>query len=114
MARVPAPTRESVPQDQLDAFDEFVALRGGVPDGGPLSVMLNVPDLLKRGEHLRAYLRGEGSSLPRLMVCNVPVDAELIARLEAAGADRVTVAVSADAGEDPLRGLEELASALIG
>ena len=50
----------------------------------------------------------------RLMVCNVPVDAELIARLEAAGADRVTVAVSADAGEDPLRGLEELASALIG
>ena len=50
----------------------------------------------------------------RLMVCNVPVDAELIARLEAAGADRVTVAVSADAGEDALRGLEELASALIG
>ena len=36
------------------------------------------------------------------------------ARLEAAGADRVTVAVPSDAGEDPLRGLEELASALIG
>ena len=68
MARVPAPTRESVPQDQLDAFDEFVASRGGVPDGGPLSVMPNVPDLLKRGEHLRAYLRGEGSSLPRPII----------------------------------------------
>ena len=68
MARIPSPTRESVPQDQLDAFDEFVALRGGVPDGGPLSVMLNAPELLKRGEHLRAYLRGDGSSLPRPII----------------------------------------------
>ncbi len=68
MARIPAPTRESVPQDQLEAFDEFVELRGGVPDGGPLSVMLNVPDVLKRGEHLRAYLRGDGSSLPRPII----------------------------------------------
>ena len=67
MARIPAPTRASVPQDQLDAFDEFVELRGGVP-GGPLSVMLNAPDLLKRGEHLRAYLRGDGSSLPRPII----------------------------------------------
>jgi 4-carboxymuconolactone decarboxylase len=26
--------------------------------------MLQVPELLQRGEHLRAYLRGDGSSLP--------------------------------------------------
>jgi 4-carboxymuconolactone decarboxylase len=26
--------------------------------------MLNVPEVLQRGEHLRAYLRGDGSSLP--------------------------------------------------
>ncbi len=68
MARIPAPTRESVPQDQLEAFDEFVEQRGGVPTGGPLSVMLNVPDVLQRGEHLRAYLRGDGSSLPRPII----------------------------------------------
>ena len=68
MARVPIPTRESVPQDQVDAFDEFVESRGGVPTGGPLSAMLNVPEVLKRGEHLRAYLRGDGSSLPRPII----------------------------------------------
>jgi len=26
--------------------------------------MLNVPEVLQRGEHLRAYLRGDGSTLP--------------------------------------------------
>ena len=64
MARIPAANRNSVPQDQLDAFDEYVAGRGSIPDSGPLSVMIHVPELIKRGEHLRAYLRGEESSLP--------------------------------------------------
>ena len=68
MARIPAPMRESVPQDQLDAFDEYVASRGSIPTTGPMSVMLNVPEVLKRGEHLRAYLRGDGSSLPRSII----------------------------------------------
>ena len=64
MPRIAAAQRDTVPTDQLNAFDEFVAERGGVPDGGPLSVMINVPELIKRGEHLRAYLRGDESSLP--------------------------------------------------
>ena len=68
MARLPAPTRETVPQAQVDAFDEFVQARGGVPESGPLSVMLHVPEALRRGEHLRAYLRGDGSSLPRPII----------------------------------------------
>ena len=68
MARIPAPMRESVPQDQLDAFDEYVESRGSIPTTGPMSVMLNVPEVLKRGEHLRAYLRGDGSSLPRPII----------------------------------------------
>ena len=63
MARIPIATRGSVPQEQLDAFDEYVAGRGGVPESGPLSVMIQVPELIKRGEHLRAYLRGDESSL---------------------------------------------------
>ena len=49
-----------------------------------------------------------------LMVCNVPADAELIRALEAAGADRVTVGLPAEAGEDSLRVMEELASVVIG
>ena len=64
MARIPTADRNSVPQDQLGAFDEYVAARGSVPDTGPLSVMIHVPELIKRGEHLRAYLRGDESSLP--------------------------------------------------
>ena len=64
MARIPTASRDKVPQDQVEAFDEFVAGRGNVPDSGPLSVMVHVPELIKRGEHLRAYLRGDESSLP--------------------------------------------------
>ena len=63
MARISAASRETVPEDQLDAFDQFVAERGSIPDAGPLSVMVHVPELVKRGEHLRAYLRGDESSL---------------------------------------------------
>ena len=64
MSRIPNATRESVPQDQLAAFDEMVSQRGSVPDISPISVMINVPDLARRGEHFRAYIRGDESSLP--------------------------------------------------
>ena len=65
MARIPPATRESVPQDQRDAFDELIRMQtqGTIPSGGPLAIMLNVPEMMKRGEYLRAYLRGEPSSL---------------------------------------------------
>ena len=64
MARISSVTREGVPEDQLEAFDRFVEQRGSVPTAGPFSIMLNAPEMLTRGEHLRAYLRGEESSLP--------------------------------------------------
>ena len=64
MARIDSVTRESIPDDQLEAFDEFVKQRGNVPTTGPFSIMLNAPDMLTRGERLRAYLSGEESSLP--------------------------------------------------
>jgi len=64
VSRIPAATRESVPQDQLAAFGEMVSQRGSVPDIGPISVMINVPELTRRGEHFRAYIRGDESSLP--------------------------------------------------
>ena len=64
MARIPTASRESVPQDQLAAFDELVSQRGSVPDIGPIAIMINVPELTKRGENLRAYVRGDESSLP--------------------------------------------------
>ena len=64
MARIPTASRDSVSPDQLQAFDDYVAERGSIPEAGPLSVMIHVPELIKRGEQLRAYLRGDESSLP--------------------------------------------------
>ena len=64
MARIGPASRENVPADQREAFDHYVQERGSVPASGPLAVMLNAPEMLARGEHLRAYLRGDSSSLP--------------------------------------------------
>ncbi len=64
MARIPTASRDTVPSSQVEAFDQYVASRGGIPDSGPLSVMLHVPEIIQRGESLRAYLRGDESSLP--------------------------------------------------
>ena len=64
MSRIPTVSRESVPQDQLAAFDELVKQRGGaVPDIGPVAIMLNGPELASRGEHYRAYFRGDEITL---------------------------------------------------
>jgi 4-carboxymuconolactone decarboxylase len=64
MARVPAVTRESVPQNQREAFDAVVQSRGGVPRTGPGSIMLNSPEASRRASHLSDYLRRE-STLPQ-------------------------------------------------
>ena len=61
-----------------------------------------------------AEAAGRDPASIRLMVCNVPADADLIGRLEAAGADRVTVGLPAEAGDAALRAMEEIASAVMG
>ena len=61
MARIPTVTRESVPQDQTQEFDEFVQQRGSIPTVGPASIMLNIPGIAKRGEDLRLYIRGDST-----------------------------------------------------
>ncbi len=66
MARTPIVTRESVPQNQLAAFDAMVAERGGVPTTGPGSVMLNAPDAAERALGLALYLRTDTSLEPRI------------------------------------------------
>lgn len=63
MARMPAPTRESVPEKYRTVFDEVVQSRGGPPTSGPGSVTLNSPEVAKRCNHLSDYLRG-GSGMP--------------------------------------------------
>ena len=67
MTRTPAVTRENIAEDQRAAFDELVQLRGGVPAGGPGSVLLNAPEVAKRALDLAGFLRGTSSSLePRI------------------------------------------------
>ena len=63
MPRIAPASRDDVPEGQREAFDQFVQERGGIPNTGPLAVMLNAPEMLARGEHMRAYLRGVDCSL---------------------------------------------------
>jgi 4-carboxymuconolactone decarboxylase len=64
MARIPIATRESVPENQRAAFDEMVQRTGSVPQHGPGSVMIHVPEAHLRATQLSNYLRNE-SSLPQ-------------------------------------------------
>ena len=111
MARIPTASREGVPPDQVEAFDEYVAERGSVPETGPLSVMLHVPELIKRGEHLRAYLRGGESSLPAnirelgMLVAAREMDCQFIWNAHAAMGRQSGLA---DALVDSLRDKKEL------
>ena len=66
MARIPALTREGIPENQRAAFDELVQQRGGIPSSGPGSVMLNAPEVAQRALGLALYLRTETSLAPRI------------------------------------------------
>ena len=66
MPRTPAITRDRVPENQRAAFDAMVGERGGIPTGGPGSVMLNAPEVAQRALGLALYLRTETSLAPRI------------------------------------------------
>ena len=66
MARIPVATRESVPANQRDTFDEIVAERGGPIERGPVSVLINSPEMAKRASGLSSYLRQESSLAPKI------------------------------------------------
>ena len=63
MARLPIATRESVPEDQRNTFDDMVQQLGSVPRHGPGSVLIHVPQAHRWATRLNEYLRME-SSLP--------------------------------------------------
>lgn len=66
MARVPALSRDNIPEDQRAAFDEMVQQRGEVPKLGPGSVMLNAPEVAQRALGLAQYLRTDTTLAPRI------------------------------------------------
>ncbi len=61
MARLPIATRESIPQDQREVFDEIVQRLGSVPQYGPGSVMIHVPEANRWATGLNDYLRNNSS-----------------------------------------------------
>lgn len=110
MARLPAATRESVPEAQRDVFDEMVKGLGSVPRYGPGSVMIHVPNAHRWATGLNHYLRDE-SSLPKkvqelaMLVTARELDCQHIWNAHAASARKAGVP---NALVDALRDRKEL------
>ena len=64
MARTPVVTRDMVPEEFRDAFDELTGDAGGAITGGPGSITINSPEMSRRRSRLTAYLRFE-STFPK-------------------------------------------------
>jgi 4-carboxymuconolactone decarboxylase len=64
MARLPAASRDNVPENQRAEFDDLLKGYGSVPQFGPSSVMIHVPKVHKIMNALNMYLRND-SSLPK-------------------------------------------------
>ena len=58
MARLPAVTRDQLPAEFREAFDQVLAANGGRVSG-PTSITVNSPEMAKRRGHLTGYLRYE-------------------------------------------------------
>ncbi len=60
MGLVPSITRDMVPEQFKEAFDELVSSRGGVADAvGPRSAMIYSAEMLRRADRLLDFLRKE-------------------------------------------------------
>jgi len=64
MARTPVVTRDMVPEQFREAFDELTANSGGTITGGPGSITINSPEMSRRRSHTTSYLRVE-STFPK-------------------------------------------------
>jgi 4-carboxymuconolactone decarboxylase len=110
MARLPLANRESVPENQRDAFDEIVKAVGSVPRFGPGSVALHLPHAHQRLMGLNRFLRSD-SSLPKklqelaMLVTAREHDCQYIWNAHAASARAAGVS---DALVDALRERKEL------
>lgn len=59
MARLPMVTRNQVPEQFRQAFDEVMAASGGAIPSGPGAITINSPEMARRRNHLTHYLRYE-------------------------------------------------------
>jgi 4-carboxymuconolactone decarboxylase len=66
MARIPVVTRDVVPEEFREAFDELTRETGGTISGGPGSITINSPEMSRRRSHVTAYLRFESTFSKRI------------------------------------------------
>ena len=66
MARLPIVTRDMVPEEFRGAFDELTKDTGGTIEGGPISIIVNSPELARRRAGLTSYLRYESAFSNRI------------------------------------------------
>lgn len=66
MARLPLVTRDQVPEQFREAFDQVTAESGGVIASGPGSITINSPEMARRRNHLTHYLRYETTFAKRI------------------------------------------------
>ena len=59
MARIPVVSKDMVPAEFQDAFDELTKETGGTITGGPGSITIASPEMSRRRGHLTSYLRYE-------------------------------------------------------
>jgi 4-carboxymuconolactone decarboxylase len=59
MARLPAATRDTVPENQRAAFDDLLKGYGSMPGTGPASIMIHVPKVHQIMNALNQYLRND-------------------------------------------------------
>jgi 4-carboxymuconolactone decarboxylase len=65
MARIPLVTRrDQIAAKEQPAYDAFMQSRAGRPNVGPYSLLAHMPEMARRLEALRLYLRDE-ASLPQ-------------------------------------------------
>ena len=66
MARLPAVTRDQLPAEFREAFDQVLEANGGRVSG-PTSITVNSPEMAKRRGHLTGYLRYETTITQNLL-----------------------------------------------
>ena len=73
--RLPPATRDNVPEDQRDLFDELARASGGVPAEGPGSILFHVPKLRQLEQAMSLYLRNQTSLPPKIVELAIIVTA---------------------------------------
>src|SRR3954469_24294232 len=59
MSRLSAATRDTIPQEQTDYFEDLLKNYGKVPGHGPAYILAHVPKAWRLEQDLREYLRTE-------------------------------------------------------